>query len=124
MGVIQLVSSLLRALLANRAALAMENLVLRQQLAVLGRSVKRPALRQREPIAAVNWRKGDAAQQQKLKNPQVSTPMEFLVETGVRCSADRSGQVLCRVREPRLMAAGTADLNAPQRQRLSCPWRR
>jgi hypothetical protein len=34
-----------------------------------------------EPIAAVNWRKGDAAQQRKLKNPQVSTPMEFLVRT-------------------------------------------
>jgi len=34
-----------------------------------------------EPIAAVNWRKGDAAQQRNLKNPQVSTPMEFLVGT-------------------------------------------
>ena len=42
MGVIQLVSSLLRALLANRAALAMENLALRQQLAVLERSVTHP----------------------------------------------------------------------------------
>ena len=31
-----------------------------------------------EPIAAVNWCKGAAAQQRKLKNPQVSTPMEFL----------------------------------------------
>ena len=50
MGVIQLVSSLLRALLANRAALAMEILALRQQLAVLERSVKRPALRQRDRI--------------------------------------------------------------------------
>ena len=34
-----------------------------------------------EPIAAVNWCKGDAAQQRKLKAPQVSTPMEFLVRT-------------------------------------------
>ncbi|MBE3037639.1 MAG: hypothetical protein IMZ62_02335 [Chloroflexi bacterium] len=41
---------LLRTLLANRAALAMENLTLRQQLAVLERSVKRPALRQRDRI--------------------------------------------------------------------------
>jgi hypothetical protein len=30
-----------------------------------------------EPIAVVNWCKGAAAQQRKLKNPQVSTPMEF-----------------------------------------------
>jgi len=34
-----------------------------------------------EPIAAVNWCKGDAAQQRNLKNPRVSTPMEFLVGT-------------------------------------------
>jgi len=49
-GVIQLIGILFRALLANRAALAMENLALRQQLAVLERSVKRPALRQRDRI--------------------------------------------------------------------------
>jgi len=49
-GVIQLIGILLRALLANRAALAMENLALRQPLAVLERSVKRPALRQRDRI--------------------------------------------------------------------------
>jgi hypothetical protein len=34
-----------------------------------------------EPLAAVNWCKGDAAQQRKIKNPQVSTAMEFLVGT-------------------------------------------
>ena len=38
---IKQIGILLRALLANRAALAMENLALRQQLAVLERSVKR-----------------------------------------------------------------------------------
>jgi putative transposase len=38
-GVIQLIGILLRVLLANLAALAMENLALRQQLAVLERSV-------------------------------------------------------------------------------------
>lgn len=43
-SVIQLIGILFRALLANRAALAMENLALRQQLAVLEWSVKRPAL--------------------------------------------------------------------------------
>ena len=50
MGVIKMIGILVRALLANRAALAMENLALRQQLAVLERSVKRPALRQRDRI--------------------------------------------------------------------------
>lgn len=50
MGVIELTGILFRAVLANRAALAMENLALRQQLAVLERSVKRPALRQRDRI--------------------------------------------------------------------------
>jgi hypothetical protein len=44
MGVIQRIRILLRALLANRAALAMENLALRQQLVVLERSVKRDGL--------------------------------------------------------------------------------
>jgi len=46
-GVIELIGILLRALLANRAALAMENLAQRQQRAVIERSVKRPALQQR-----------------------------------------------------------------------------
>ncbi len=50
MGVIQLIGILLRALLANPAALAMENLALRQQLAVLKRSVKRPDLQRRDRI--------------------------------------------------------------------------
>jgi hypothetical protein len=99
-GVMKQIGILLRALLANRAALALENLALRQQLAVLERSVKRPACGNAtassgpgcpdsgtagEPIAAVNWCKGDAAQQRKLKNPQVSTPMEFLVRTADLC---------------------------------------
>lgn len=65
MGVIQLIGILLRALLANRAALAMENLALRQQLAVLERSVKRPALRQRDRLfwfwLARLWNGGRAA---------------------------------------------------------------
>jgi putative transposase len=40
----------LRALLWNRAAIATENLALRQQLAVLRPSVKRPRLRRRDRI--------------------------------------------------------------------------
>lgn len=39
-----------RGLLAERTALATENLALRQQLAVLERSVKRPRLRPRDRI--------------------------------------------------------------------------
>jgi len=41
-GVIKLIGILVRALLANRAALAMENLALRQQPTVLERSVTHP----------------------------------------------------------------------------------
>ena len=44
MGVIELIGIPLQALLANRAALALENLALRQQPAVLERAVKGPAL--------------------------------------------------------------------------------
>jgi len=45
MDVIRLLCTLFRALLANRATLVLENLSLRQQLAVLEQSVKRPVLR-------------------------------------------------------------------------------
>jgi len=50
MGIMQTVLAFLRALLVGRAALAAENLALRQQLAVLHRSVKRPKLRTRDRI--------------------------------------------------------------------------
>ena len=42
--------TLVRALCRDRAQLALENLALRQQLAVLKRSVKRPKLRRRDRI--------------------------------------------------------------------------
>jgi transposase InsO family protein len=50
MGALQVVTILLPQLLQSRAALAAENLALRQQIAVLQRSVKRPGLRQRDRI--------------------------------------------------------------------------
>ena len=50
MGAIHLIVSLLRAFLASRTALAAENLALRQQLAVLQVSVKRPRLRRRDRV--------------------------------------------------------------------------
>ncbi len=50
MGVVRVIVILLRAFLLPRAALAVENLALRQQLGVLQRSVKRPRLRRRDRI--------------------------------------------------------------------------
>jgi len=50
MGALQVVTILLRLLLQSRAALAAENLALRQQVAVLQRSVKRPRVHRRDRI--------------------------------------------------------------------------
>ena len=50
MGALQVATILLRLLLQSRAALAAENLALRQQVALLQRSVKRPRLRRRDRI--------------------------------------------------------------------------
>jgi hypothetical protein len=63
-----------------------------------------------EPIAAVNWCKDDAAQQRKLKNPQVSTPMEFLVGTGSRWTAT-CGYASPRHHERRVRASGVSVLD-------------
>ena len=50
MGVLKAVFLLVRGVLKNRAALALENLALRLQLVVLERSVKHPALRPRDRV--------------------------------------------------------------------------
>jgi hypothetical protein len=50
MSLFKMICVLLRAVLSNRAHLAAENLALRQQLAVLHRSVKRPRLRRLDRI--------------------------------------------------------------------------
>ena len=50
MGASRIVFVLLRALMSSQAALTVENLALRQQLAVLRRSVKRPKLRARDRL--------------------------------------------------------------------------
>ena len=50
MGLLNVIRVILRILLANRAALVAENLAVRQQLAVLNRSAKRPRLRRRDRI--------------------------------------------------------------------------
>ena len=50
MGIIQSILLLLRALFMGRAAVAVENLALRQQVAVLKKSVKRPKLRPRDRV--------------------------------------------------------------------------
>jgi hypothetical protein len=49
-----------------------------------------------EPIAAVNWRKGDAAQQRKLKNPQCSTAMALLV--GTTAATNQTSPANCSTR--------------------------
>jgi putative transposase len=48
MGVVRVIVHFLRAVLGDRAALVAENLALRQQLAILQVSAKRPTLRKRD----------------------------------------------------------------------------
>ncbi len=48
MSALTVIWFLFRGLVANRATLAVENLALRQQLAVLRRSIRRPRLRRRD----------------------------------------------------------------------------
>jgi putative transposase len=50
MGILRMIWTLVRAFFVSRAALAAENIALRQQLLVLQRSVKRPKLRNRDRI--------------------------------------------------------------------------
>ena len=50
MGVLKAILVFLRAFILSRAAAAFENLALRQQVAVLNQSVKRPRLRPRDRI--------------------------------------------------------------------------
>ena len=50
MSILAAILGFLRAILRRRATLALENLALRQQLAVLRRSVKRPRLRPRSRL--------------------------------------------------------------------------
>ena len=63
MGILKAIGLFLRAMFIRKAHLAVENLALRQQLAVLRQSVKRPKLRPRDRIFWVwlsrlwpNWR--------------------------------------------------------------------
>ena len=56
MGAIDIIKGILRVVLSDRAALAAENLALRQQLAVPRRTAKRPRLRQRDRIFWVSGR--------------------------------------------------------------------
>ena len=63
MGIVQAIFLFLRAFILGRAATAVENLALRQQLAVYEHSTKRPKLRPRDRVFWVllsqlwpNWR--------------------------------------------------------------------
>ena len=53
MGALQVATVLFRQIFQSRAALLAENLALRQQLAVVSRTAKRPRLRQRDRISWV-----------------------------------------------------------------------
>jgi hypothetical protein len=50
MGIVQSIFLFLRAFIMGRAAAAVENLALRQQVAVFKQSVKRPKLRPRDRV--------------------------------------------------------------------------
>ena len=50
MGILRIFLGMLKAILAGRAALVSENLVLRHQLLALQRSIRRPKLRKRDRI--------------------------------------------------------------------------
>ncbi len=54
MGIIHLVLAFLKVFFASRAVLAAENAMLRQQLIVLQRSVKRPKFRKQDRIC-LSW---------------------------------------------------------------------
>ena len=59
MGIFQSIFLFLRAFIMGRAAAAVENLALRQQVAVFKQSVKRPKLRPRDRVFwvhRVTWR--------------------------------------------------------------------
>jgi putative transposase len=72
MGIFQSIVVFLRAFIIDRAAMAIENLALRQQVAVYRQSVKRPKLRPRDRIFWVllsrlwsNWQSAPAIVQPK-----------------------------------------------------------
>ena len=73
MSALKLLVALLRRFLATRAALLVENLALRHQLAVLQRSVKRPRLRALGlAVPAVAWfgMRRDTPEEQRDDLPQ------------------------------------------------------
>ena len=57
MSLVRAFALILRGLVRGRAALALENLALRQQLAVLRRSIRRPRLRPRDRLFWVMLRR-------------------------------------------------------------------
>ncbi len=74
MGIIQAIFLFLRAFILGRAATAIENLALRQQVAVFKQSVKRPKLRLRDRLFWVllsrlwwNWRSALAIVQPEMR---------------------------------------------------------
>jgi len=78
-SVLKLMTVLLRVLLASRAALVVENLALRQQLAILQRSPKRPRLRRCDRVFWVGlsrlWQGGKSWRSSSRHNHLGTIPM-------------------------------------------------
>ncbi len=85
MGILKALLVFLRAMLIPKAQLAVENLALRQQLAVCRQSVKRPKLRPRDRVFWVllsclwpNWRTALAKYMVRTRKPPSQTWRTFL----------------------------------------------
>ena len=102
MGIIQSIFLFLRAFIMGRAAAAVENLALRQQVAVLKQSVKRPKLRLRDrvfwvlsfpPLAKLAFCPGyrPARNRHQMAAEGLQTVLEMEVEQGqTRATAHRT----------------------------------
>jgi hypothetical protein len=85
MGILKACLLFLRAMLIPKVHLVVENLALRQQLAVLGQSVKRPKLRPRVVVQRVSAaRLGGSRQARNHPNepPKVAGPLQPGDSTG------------------------------------------
>jgi hypothetical protein len=91
MGILKACVLFLRAMLIPKAHLVVENLALRQQLAVLGQSVKRPKLRPRDRVFWVwlsrlwpNWRSALVLVQVRNGHPVAASGLQIVLEVEIQ----------------------------------------